>query len=185
MEVLCQGDFKRSPQNIVLVGFMGCGKSAVGRELARLLNYPLVDLDVLIEKKANKTIPEIFTEKGEDGFRLLESEVLANLCSQQKNHQIISTGGGIVVKEENHASLSQLGFVVWLTAKPKTIYQRVKDSNRPLLQTEDPLTTICEMLEKRSKWYEKAAHVAIESDDLSIQEIATGVLQTARCHYCR
>jgi len=164
---------------------MGCGKSAVGRELSKLLNYPLVDLDVLIEEKAEKSIPQIFEEQGEGVFRKIEADVLVELSMQGPNHQIISTGGGIIVKEENHQHLDNLGFVVWLTAKSQTVYERVKDSDRPLLQTENPLATIEQMQASRQAFYEKASHVAIETDELSINEIATGVLETARYHYCR
>jgi len=185
MEVLCQGEFIPGPQNIVLVGFMGCGKSAIGKELANLLSYPLVDTDQVIENEAGRTIPEIFQDEGEPGFRKKETETLAELVKQQPNHQIISTGGGIVVTEENHAYLSQLGFVVWLTARPETVLARVEGSTRPLLATEDPLQTIKDLQAQRHDAYEKASHVAIETDDLTINEIASGVLETARYHFCK
>lgn len=185
MEVLCQGEFKHDPKNIILIGFMGCGKSAIGKELSRILNYPLIDIDHEIEKTENKTIPEIFSEVGEAGFRQKETNLLDQLIAQNPSKSIISTGGGIVIAPENQKKLTNLGFTVWLSATPETIMQRIQGSSRPLLQTKDPLGTIKELLTQRESFYKNTAKVQIETDDLLIPEIASGVLETARYHFCR
>lgn len=116
-------------RNVVLIGFMGCGKSTVGARLAEMLEFQFVDTDTLIEERAGKTIPEIFDECGEGGFRELESAALRSAA--ETTFQVISTGGGIVTVPENASLLKEAGFVVWLNASADAIAARVIGSDTP------------------------------------------------------
>ncbi len=171
-------------KNILLVGFMGCGKSTIGRELHLSLGYPLFDTDHDIEKQEGKKIPQIFAEEGEDHFRQLETQFLKNLIHQQTQHSIISTGGGIITRPENIPLLRQLGFVVWLSCSPEDIYERTsRNSNRPLLQCDNPKELIIKMLGERDEHYNTCAHLKINSSNLAINEITCGILESARYHF--
>lgn len=157
-------------KNIVLFGFMGSGKSTVAKSLSRKLNLPIVEMDAIIEKEEQKTINHIFAEHGEEYFRELEHKLIIRLCDQ--TDQIISTGGGVIKHNKNVELLKEKGITFSLVAKPETIYNRVKHSNhRPLLKTDDPLETIKELLSSREEAYRKAEYV-IETDDLSIEQVA-------------
>ena len=124
--------------NVILIGFMGCGKSTVGIKLSYRLRRSLLDTDKIIEKEENRTISDIFVTDGEGYFRDLETQCLKKLIQTEKN-QIISVGGGLPIRKENHTLLKELGTVVYLRAKPETIYERLKhDTTRPLLQGENP-----------------------------------------------
>ena len=171
-------------RNIVLIGFMGCGKSTIGRELNKNLGYQLIDSDHAIEEQTGKKIPDIFAEDGEDTFRALETKLLKDMIKQQTNHHILSTGGGIVCREENRALLHQLGFVVWLSCTPEDIYERTsRNSNRPLLQCDDPMMAINNLLSERTPFYEEAAHLKISTSGLDFNEISCGILESARYHF--
>lgn len=171
-------------QNILLIGFMGCGKSTIGRELHLSLGYPLCDTDQVIEEQTGKTIPEIFAQDGEDSFRQLETRLLENLILQKTQHSIISTGGGIVTRPENMALLRQLGFVVWLSCPPEVTYERTsRNSNRPLLQCDNPMEVITKLLDEREPLYQSASHLKINSGNLEISEITCGILESARYHF--
>lgn len=150
--------------NIILIGFMGCGKTSVGIKLSYRMRQPMLDTDKLIEKDEGRTISEIFATDGEPYFRDLETECIKKL-TKTVNNQIISVGGGLPVREENHALLKKLGCVVYLRAKAETIYERVKhDTTRPLLQGDDPQQKIRELMGKRAGIYERAADVIIDVD---------------------
>ena len=171
-------------KNILLVGFMGCGKSTIGRELHHSLGYPLFDTDHDIEKQERKKIPQIFAEEGEDHFRQLETQFLKNLIEQQTQHSIISTGGGVITRPENIPLLRQLGFVVWLSCSPEDIYERTsRNSNRPLLQCDNPKELIIKMLNERDQHYNACSHLKINSSNLAITEITCGILESARYHF--
>ena len=164
--------------NIILLGFMGTGKSVVGKKLSRILKRELVDTDKLIEKKAGKSIPEIFSEDGEEHFRDLESEV-AKEVSKNKNCVII-TGGGIVLREDNIRTLRKNGILICLEASPEAIYERVKrDKYRPLLQVENPLQKIKDMLEYRKIFYDEADYF-IDTSELTINEVVDEVIKCER-----
>ncbi len=142
-------------RNIVLTGFMGTGKTEVGRILARRLGYTFLDADSIIEQEQNMSITEIFQRFGEAHFRDIESDVIKRLS--EKDRVVISTGGGAVLREENMENLRRKGVIICLTASPETILKRTSnDSSRPLLQVEDPLKRIRELLEFRMPYYEKA-----------------------------
>jgi shikimate kinase len=169
------------PKNIVLIGFMGCGKSTVSRELRKLLGYPLVDMDAIIEERAGKPITRIFAEDGESAFRDMESRLLEELVGTPETRQIIATGGGVVERPANRECLQRLGYVVWLCAPAAVILSRTRSNNeRPLLQTEDPAARIASLLEARGPWYQASAHLKVDTAGLSSREIATGILESAR-----
>jgi len=158
---------------------MGTGKTSVGMRVAKSLGMRFVDTDKLIVKKAGKPIPQIFAESGEELFREMETEVLCKCAGA--TGQVISTGGGIVTQPRNLEILKGAGYVIWLKSMPETIYERVKrNRNRPLLQTEDPLTTIREMLATRNDLYEAACDLRITTDDLTMEETCYGVTESAR-----
>ncbi len=143
-------------RNIVLVGFMGTGKTTVGRLLSETTGMPLVDMDTLIEARAGKTINEIFAEDGEPHFRWLERQLVQELAAGE--NQIISTGGGIVLNPDNIADFEKNGLVVCLLADAETVLDRVQhDSTRPLLAG-DKRTRILELLESRKPLYESIPH---------------------------
>ena len=171
-------------RNIVLVGFMGSGKSTLGRVLHKKLAYPLLDTDELIEEQEGKSVKEIFANEGEDAFRLLESKLLEDMVTTGCNRHIISTGGGMVLREENRALLRQLGFVAWLECSAEDTYTRTSRNNdRPLLQCEDPMAAIKQILGERTPLYEAVAHLKINTSDLAFDEISCGILESARYHF--
>lgn len=165
--------------NVILIGFMGTGKTSVGRRVARSLEFDFVDTDEQIVKAEQREISDIFEEDGEAAFRKIETRVLSECCQQSK--QVISTGGGIVVCPENHAILKSGGHVIWLRSSAETIYDRVKRSNdRPLLDTENPQKTIRDLLKTREQWYQECKDLTITTDDLSLEETVYGVVETVR-----
>lgn len=158
-------------KNIILIGFMGSGKTSVGLRLSYRLRMPVEDTDKLIEAKTGRTISEIFAEDGEEAFRNMETELLETI-GKRKYRRILSVGGGTPVREENRGLLKKCGTVVYLRAKPGTIYQRLKnDTTRPLLQCEDPLGRIRELLEARREAYESCADIIVDVDELQMEEI--------------
>lgn len=172
------------PKNIVLIGLMGCGKSTIGRKLQTMLGYPLVDTDQLIEEKAGTCIAEIFARRGEPYFRELESAVLQELSAPGTPRRIIATGGGIIGRKANRKLLSQLGYVVWLQAPVEVILQRTgRNRDRPLLQTENPREKIERLLAERSPLYHEIADLELETAGLETEEIACGILESARYHF--
>ena len=176
-----------TPKNIVLIGFMGCGKTTVGRELHQRLGYPLVDMDQVIEERTGKSIPTIFADSGEAAFREMETSLLKEITAQAgSERRIISTGGGIVGSEENRTLLKQLGYVVWLCAPIEVILERTsKNRNRPLLQTEDPAAKIQLLMDQRYPLYEEVAHLKLDTSGLDFSELATGILECARYFFTK
>lgn len=171
-------------RNIVLIGFMGTGKSSVGRALHQNLGYQLIDTDQSIEKQTGKTIPDIFAKDGESVFRNLETQLLEQLISSKISKHIISTGGGMICKPQNRSMLRQLGFVVWLRCTPQDILERTsKNSNRPLLQCDNPLQAIEELLHERTPFYAETAHLEVNTTGLSLDEVSCGILESARYHF--
>lgn len=162
-------------ENIVLTGFMGTGKTAVGRELSRLLNMKLVDVDTEIEKYRQMTINEIFKQFGELRFREMETEMIRKLS--ERKDVIISTGGGAVLRQENLDVLRKQGIIVCLMAMPETILKRTSHgSHRPLLQVEDPFEKIKELLDFRRPFYEKA-DIMIDTDGKTPRQIAEEIIE--------
>jgi shikimate kinase len=169
------------PENIVLIGFMGCGKSTVGRELQQRLGFPLADMDQIIEQRAGKLITEIFADEGEEAFRDMETALLRELGAPDAPRQIISTGGGVVGRAENRDLIKNLGYVVWLDAPVKVILERTrKNRTRPLLLTGDPEARIQSMMEMRRPFYQETAHMKLDTGGLDCGELTTGILECAR-----
>ncbi|MFH1878845.1 MAG: shikimate kinase [Candidatus Omnitrophota bacterium] len=156
-------------KNIVLVGFMGTGKTEIARGLARDLEKKYVSVDALIESVEKRKIKDIFSSDGEPYFRRAEKRVIKELS--EKTDLIIDTGGGAVLDSENMVSLKKNGIIVCLWASPDVIYRRTKShGHRPLLNVEDPEKRIKEMLEYRRPFYEKAdAH--IDTSGLTKKEV--------------
>lgn len=161
--------------NIMLIGFMGTGKTTVSRCLSQLLESDEVDTDQLIIEKEGISIPDIFKNHGEDYFRNCETNTLIDL--ESKNQLIVSCGGGIVLKEENVVHMKNNGKVVLLTASPKTILDRVKNStDRPILNNNMNEEFIEELMEKRRNKYMKAADVIVNTDNKEVLEVAKEII---------
>lgn len=165
--------------NVILIGFMGCGKSTVGLRLSYRLRRTIIDTDREIEKEESRTITDIFATDGEAYFRDRETACLKRLKSSA-NNQIISVGGGLPMREENRALLHELGQVFYLRAEGETIYERVKDdTKRPLLQVEDPLARIKTLITERDPYYREAADVVITVDGKSFSQILDEIEENA------
>ena len=166
--------------NYILIGYMGCGKSTIGKKMSEILNIKLVDTDAWIEERQGMTVSEIFATKGELFFRDLETGALQELL-EEKELMVISVGGGLPVREENRSLLQQLGQVIYLKAQPETIYNRIKgDTTRPLLQTENPMEKIREMLGQREEKYQVAADKIVTVDDKDLSEILDEILEAVK-----
>jgi shikimate kinase len=169
------------PKSLVLIGFMGSGKSTVGRELHHRLGYPLVDMDQVIEQRARKSIAAIFADEGEEAFREMETNLLEELDDPAAPRRIISTGGGVIGRERNRALLRHLGYVVWLHAPLAVILDRTgRNRDRPLLHTDDPAARVAALMAVRKPLYAEAAHLQVDTSGLDAKELATGMLESAR-----
>jgi len=162
--------------SIALIGFMGTGKTAVGRALAARLGREFVELDSLIEQRAGKSIPEIFQQDGEIGFRELEIEATKEVA--RKKNAIIACGGGIVLNKINIDRLSKGCVIVYLTASPEVILERTSDdkNERPLLRAPDQTSQIKELLRFRQPYYERAADIKIDTTRLDIDTVAERIM---------
>lgn len=164
----------RPIQNLALIGFMGTGKSSVGRLVAQLLHFTYLDTDQVIESRAHKGITEIFQQDGEPAFRQWEQVVVQELTQRKKT--VISTGGGLPVTQSNLDSLKTHALVVCLWASADTIYERVREHNhRPLLNEADPLTRIQHLLSVREPFY-RQADVLVNTERRSVREVAVQVI---------
>jgi shikimate kinase len=167
---------KKRGHAIVLIGFMGAGKSSVGRTLARMSGRPRFDTDEMIAARFGLTISEIFEKRGEERFRDAESEALEELSIE--TDAIIVTGGGIVLRQANTARLRELGAVVYLSADEETLFRRIsRRPTRPLLQTTDPQATMKELLAARLPLYRAAADVEVDTSGLTHDEVARSILK--------
>lgn len=161
---------KSCDYNIVLIGFMGAGKSTVARFLGAQFGMEIVEMDEQIEKSEKKSIPQIFEQYGEEYFRNLETNLLIEL--QNSTKKIISCGGGAAMRERNVREMKKNGYVVLLTAEPETILERVKENDdRPLLKGKKNVEYIRELMEKRREKYEAAADLIVHTDGKDVQEI--------------
>lgn len=160
--------------NLVLVGFMGTGKTSTGRVLAERLGRAFVDMDQRIEEREGRTIPDIFAQSGEPYFRALERALVQELAAQR--NLVIAPGGGIVLNPDNVRDFAATGHVICLRASPEWILQRVgADANRPLLQTEDKLGRIRELLARRQALYD-AIPAQVDTDGLTPAQVADRIL---------
>ena len=160
---------------IVLIRFMGAGKTTVGRELALLTGWPFHETDLIIAARAGVSIAEIFAARGEEEFRALESEALTKLPTKRT---IIATGGGIVLQPENLPLLKRLGTVVYLEADEVTLLNRVSSGEaRPLLETTDPRATLSRLLAEREPLYRAAADFTVKTTGLTAPEVAQAIIR--------
>lgn len=164
----------RPIQNLALIGFMGTGKSSVGRLVAQLLHFTYLDTDQVVECRAHKTISDIFQQDGEPAFRQWEQVIVEELTQRTKT--VISTGGGLPVYQANLDSLKTHALVVCLWATADTIYERVRDhDHRPLLDELDPLSKIRQLLSIREPYY-RQADVLVNTERRSVREVAVQVI---------
>ena len=164
-------------KNIVLIGFMGCGKTTVGTVLAEKLSYRFLDTDQYIEEKEQMTISEIFEKEGEAHFREIETERLQELLDMQEG-AVISSGGGLPLRKVNADLLKKLGFVIYLKVQKETVLERLAgDTTRPLLQCEDPAKKVEDLLAYRDPIYEVGAHMVVSVDGKTVDEIAEEILR--------
>ena len=161
---------------IVMIGFMGAGKTSTGRLVARSLGREFVDTDSLVERAARAEIAEIFRREGEEGFRRREIGAIDFAISTPG--RVVAVGGGAVLSAENRTALKQAGFLVYLRATPETLAGRLNDvTDRPLLaNTSDRVGRIRDLLVARGPIYETAGDVAIDTDRLTAEQAATEVL---------
>lgn len=166
--------------NIILIGFMGCGKSSVGVRLSYFRKCALIDTDKWIEAKQAMRISQIFETMGEASFREMETACIRSLLETEDN-RIIATGGGLPMKEENRELLHLLGRVYYLKATPEAVYERLKgDDTRPLLRGENPMERIRELMEKREAFYEACGDAVIETSGKSFDEIIEEIEEKER-----
>ena len=162
--------------NIFLIGFMGAGKSTIARSLVQKLNFPLIEMDERIVKEQGMPISEIFDRYGEEHFRDIESELVKTIGTLEPS--VVSCGVGTVLRPENVGNMRKCGKIVFLTATPQTIYERVKNSSdRPILNGHMNVPYIAELMEKRRPVYEGAAELTISTDGKSREEIADEIIR--------
>lgn len=162
-------------RNVVLIGFMGTGKTSVGKVLARRLGRDLVDVDRLIEEREKRKIKQIFEAEGEAYFRKAEKEIIGGVS--ERKGIVITTGGGAVLDADNISALKKNGVLVCLSASPETIFKRVQHSeNRPLLRSDDKLAEIRRLLITRERFY-KAADVEVATDGQTPEDTAAHIVK--------
>lgn len=163
------------PKNIFLVGPMGSGKTTVGKQLAKAMNFEFMDSDHEIEDRTGASIPLIFDVEGEAGFRRWEKTVIDELTQQES--LVLATGGGAVLDGDNRSALCQRGIVVYLRATAEQLYQRTsRDRNRPLLQTENPREKIAQIIKEREPLYEEVADIIVDTGSGSIHGVVKRII---------
>ena len=164
-------------QSIVLIGFMGVGKSSTGKALARKTGLPRFDTDEMVSSRFDLSVAEIFTRFGGEDFRDAETEALRQLSEARA--AVIVTGGGIVLRPENLKMLRKFGKIVSLEADAETLFRRIsRRATRPLLQTENPRATMMELLRLREPLYRTVADVRIDTSRLTHDEVAEAILKS-------
>lgn len=165
---------------IILIGYRGTGKTSVARKLAARLGCPMRDSDTEVENRAGMPIAEMFAQHGEAVFRDLEAQVIAEILQEKDQVQsgffVLATGGGAILRSETRQRLRQAGHVIWLTATPNTILQRIQSdvrsvATRPSLTALSPLEEIIALLQVRNPLYNETAHDVLATDSLSVEEI--------------
>jgi shikimate kinase len=172
-----------SARHLALVGLMGAGKTTVGARCAERLERPFVDTDDVVEASTGLTVAEIFAAEGEAGFREHERRAVADVCASPVP-LVIACGGGAVLDPANRAGLRASSLVVWLRAAPAALAERVADevASRPLLRERGAAATLARLDELRTPAYEAAAHVTVDTDGCSVDEVVAAVLgELARC----
>lgn len=155
---------------------MGAGKSTIGRQLAQELDFQFYDIDKVIEERAGANIPWIFDVEGEQGFRLREQQVIAELVAEENS--IIATGGGAVMREENRRVLRSQGFVIYLkTSVEQQLERTSKDKNRPLLQADDPRQVLTSLMEIRDPLYRESCDMIVHTDRRHPKGVVLDILE--------
>ncbi len=163
-------------RSLVMVGLMGCGKSAIGRRLANRLSLPFVDADEEIEKRAGMSISDIFAEYGEAHFRDREAKIIASLL--EAGPQVLATGGGAYMNEDTRAAVAAKGVSIWLRAQLPVLMRRVtKRNTRPLLKTADPEAVMRRLMEERYPVYANA-DIVVESRDVPHEVIVGEIIDS-------
>lgn len=163
-------------QHLVLIGFMGSGKTSIGRSLSYKLKRAFYDTDKMIEDREGVTISDIFAAKGEKYFRELETDVLREI-REDRIPRIYSLGGGTPVSLQNQPLIKTIGTVVYLRLKPEEVWERLKgDTTRPLLQCEDPLSKIKNLMKLRAPAYERCADIIIDNGSKDRDEVISEIL---------
>jgi len=164
-----------APVTIACVGLPGSGKSTIGRQLARRLDWRFFDSDVVLERRIGCSIREFFEREGEAVFRDLEQEVIGELT--QNGACVLSTGGGVVLRQTNRDNLRQRCQTVYLHSAPAEVFRRLRnDQNRPLLQVADPLARLKELYAARDPLYRQAAHFVVETGRPSVATLVSTIL---------
>ena len=159
---------------LILVGLPGSGKSTVARNFARRLDIPFSDSDHVIEQQIGCSIREFFAREGEDAFRDIEQQVIANLAGEPG---VLATGGGAVLREANRKVLREAGQVIYLRSNPEDLFRRLRhDANRPLLQVDDPLARLRELHALRDPLYRETAHFVIETGRPSVPTLVNMIM---------
>ncbi len=168
-----------SPGHIFLTGFMGTGKSTIAERISTSYSMPAVDTDDMIEQSTGEKISDIFSKKGEKRFRKMESDILDELGGLERS--IVSLGGGVVINELNVRKLKLMGTIVWLTASPQTIFERVNGSvTRPLLKDNMNVDYISQLMKARLPMYEACADVTVDTDGISVASVARAVMDSVK-----
>lgn len=163
-------------KNLVLIGFMGCGKTTVGRNLSGLIKYDFFDCDSLIEQKSNMSISNIFNEFGESYFRNIEHEVIKEVSDLESS--VIATGGGVIKNPQNMSLLKMNGIVIYLKNSPEKTFKNLEhDNTRPILQEDDKFTKISLLMEEREPFYIKYSDIIIDVSEGSVNEITEKILK--------
>jgi len=162
--------------NIALIGFMGAGKSAVGKALAKAAAMDFVDLDTVIQQKAGRSISRIFSYDGEAAFRRIESQAVSEVADRENT--VIACGGGVILEQSNVEALRRNAIIVYLPAEPSVLLRRVLDSpeKRPLLQVVDPASAMGGLLKRRLPLYEAAADLTIDTSALDIDNVVNKIM---------
>ena len=165
--------------NLFFIGLMGAGKTTLGRQIAQQLGREFYDSDHEICCRTGVSIPTIFELEGEEGFRNREAAMIDELSARQ--NIVLATGGGAVMREENRRNLQTRGTVIYLHAAPEVLLGRTRhDTNRPLLQVENPLAKLQELYDIRDKVYRDTAHIVIESNRYNCHKTIEHILETLR-----
>jgi shikimate kinase len=168
---------------LTLIGYRATGKTTLARLLAERLGWSWIDADVEIERRAGKSIAQIFADDGEPAFRDLEAAVIAELCSRRQ--LVLAAGGGVPLRAESRQAMRANGHVVWLTAKPETILARMSGdattaARRPSLTEHGPLQEIVQMLERREPIYRETANLVVDTEEKSPEQLAVEIVAALR-----
>jgi len=166
--------------NIVLIGYRCSGKTAVGKKLAKEMGKDFIDTDLLIEKSAGCSIEDMISRHGWDHFRGIEKRIIKEVS--HNDHQVIATGGGVVMDDDNVKNLKRNGFVIWLKGDADVLKERMIEdqrsgNTRPSLTGDDPMDEIKKVLDIRNPFYRQAGDVIVDTSALSIQEVADRIIQ--------